>query len=158
MSSSNDDTMNVGQLIKFYNTPSSDNDRMSLSQSNKCYDLLTEIDRQQTKNEKNKLLSSLLETLKSIKTYDTDDISVLRRHWTNYKIKKIQIGAMPEDEEYEAISAAAGGSRKRRSIKPRKSRKTKPKKSRKTKPNKSRKTKSRKSRKTKSRKTKSRRH
>jgi serine/threonine protein kinase len=57
------------------------------------------------------------------------------------KIKKIQIGAMPEDEEYEAISAAAGGSRKRRSIKPNKSRKTKSRKTRKSRKTKSRKTK-----------------
>jgi hypothetical protein len=107
---------------------------------NECAVLLTDVDRAEDKNKKNQILNIIYDKIDALKTMkmDPDYVQELKRVEREYRSKQRQISAMPD----EAMPAATGGSRKRRSIKPKKS-------------NKSRKTKSRK---TKSRKTKSRRH
>jgi len=98
------------------------------------HELYMKIEQTDDKNEKNDFLKSIFEILESIKDkkmeMNSEEKEYLKRYYSEYNKKKRQIDAM------------SGGSRKRRSIKPKKSRKTK----------------SRKTRKTKSRKTKSRRH
>ena len=107
---------------------------------NECAVLLTDVDRAEDKNEKNQILPIIYNKIDALKTMEMDPehVQELKKVEREYRIKQRQISAMPD----EAMPAATGGSRKRRSIMPKKSRKTK----------------SRKTRKTKSRKTKSRRH